>query len=96
MAQQVNLSNTSGIVCAKCGNFTFVEAMIMRKVSRLLTGDKQDGIMPLVVFTCQRCGTVCPDALAPEVKELFEDETPFEEIPPVETGAKVVQMFPQP
>ena len=38
-----------------------MKAMKFRKVSKLLTGQKQDGILPVEVYMCTACGNVNKD-----------------------------------
>ena len=65
----VSLDKTLPIICEKCGNQTFTEAVILRKVSRFLTGQPQDGLVPIPVFCCTGCGHVNNDFLPAELKE---------------------------
>lgn len=90
---QVNLSQTSGLICEHCQSPYFKESLILRKVSRFITGGVQDAIMPVPVLLCNACGQVCTDALAPEIKEMFkaEAETIVED-PSPEDGGKVIQL----
>lgn len=68
----VSLDKTVSIVCEKCGNQTFTEAVILRKVSRFLTGQPQDGLVPIPVFSCCSCGHVNNEFLPSELKEKEE------------------------
>ena len=67
------LSKTKPIVCEQCGCQTFTEGVILRKVSRILTGDTKDSVYPIPVFTCSKCGHVnkefIPTILQEESKE---------------------------
>jgi hypothetical protein len=65
----VSLDKTIAIVCDKCENQTFSEAVILRKVSRFLTGQAQDGLVPIPVFTCCSCGHVNEEFLPAELKK---------------------------
>lgn len=91
---QINLSQTSGIECSNCRNNTFSEVVILRKVSRFITGAANDSVMPIPVFTCTKCGVLCPDTMAPEVKDLFESEAQIVEEEPItpDQGSKIIQM----
>jgi hypothetical protein len=64
----VSLDKTVPIVCEKCENQTFTEAVILRKVSRFLTGQSQDGLVPIPVFACTSCSHVNEDFLPAELK----------------------------
>lgn len=65
----VSLDKTFAIVCEKCENQTFTEAVILRKVSRFLTGQPQDGLVPIPVFCCTSCGHVNDEFLPAELKK---------------------------
>jgi len=65
----VSLDKTVAIVCEKCENQTFTEAVILRKVSRFLTGQPQDGLVPIPVFCCTSCGHVNDEFLPAELKK---------------------------
>jgi uncharacterized Zn finger protein len=54
----VSLDKTVGIKCESCGNETFQEALMLRKVSKFLTGQAQDGVLPIPTFVCTKCGHV--------------------------------------
>jgi uncharacterized Zn finger protein len=65
----VSLNKTTPIVCEKCGNQTFTEAVILREVSKFLTGQPQDGIIPIPVFACNSCGHINEKFMPPELKQ---------------------------
>ena len=54
----INLEDTTEITCDKCNNNTFHEAVVLRSISRFITGTAQDGMMPIPVFACDKCGHV--------------------------------------
>lgn len=56
--KQVPLENTTSVSCDKCNNTFFKPVMILRKVSRLITGQPNDTIAPIQVFACDSCGHV--------------------------------------
>lgn len=64
----VSLNKTVAILCEKCENQTFTESVILRKVSRFLTGQAQDGLVPIPVFACTACSHVNSDFLPAELK----------------------------
>jgi uncharacterized Zn finger protein len=65
----VSLEKTLPIVCDECGNETFTEAVILREVSRFLTGQAQDGLVPIPVFACSKCGHVNDKFMPAELKK---------------------------
>lgn len=54
-ASQIPLNQTEAIKCDRCENTTFTESVIIRKISRLITGDLHDGVIPIPVFSCLVC-----------------------------------------
>ena len=56
----IDISKTVAIKCdnSECENDMFLPAMKFRKVSKLLTGAKEDQIIPVQIFICTSCGNV--------------------------------------
>lgn len=68
---KVPLSKTTPMTCEKCGGESFQEALMLRKVSRFITGDMQDGVIPVATFACITCGHINKDFYP---KELVNNE----------------------
>ena len=64
----ITLKDTTSVECDECKNTTFNEAMVMRKVSRLLTGAPKDSYVPVPVFLCSACGHLNDEFLPAELK----------------------------
>jgi hypothetical protein len=62
------LMNAESVQC-KCGNSTFIEGFKLKKMSRLLTGDTQDRILPIPSVICSKCH----EELNPEKQEENKD-----------------------
>ena len=58
MQEQIDFSKTSEIKCEKCGNCTFKQTLLMRKMSALVAPNGQETIIPMAVFACEKCGHV--------------------------------------
>jgi DNA-directed RNA polymerase subunit RPC12/RpoP len=54
----VALKDTTPITCEECDSNVFIEGVLLRKISRFVTGTSQDALMPIPVFTCSKCGHV--------------------------------------
>ena len=54
----VDFSQTTAEVCDKCGNDTFTQVLKMRKLSALVSPSGQEAIIPMQVFSCDKCGHV--------------------------------------
>lgn len=63
--QQINLTQTSGVFCQNCDGMFFEQALIIRKISRVLTATPDDQITMIPVFRCQDCGEL--------LKEFFPE-----------------------
>lgn len=63
------LKQTTPITCENCGNNIFIEGVILRKVSRILMGDTKDGILPIPVFACSKCGHVNKEFLPKDLEQ---------------------------
>lgn len=57
---KIDITKTTPIECdnEECENDMFIKAMKFRKVSKLMTGQAQDGILPVEVYMCTSCGNV--------------------------------------
>jgi len=66
---RIQLNNTQPVVCSKCGGQVFAEGVVFRKVSRLLTGQPDDGVMPIPAFYCVKCQEPLEEMLPDELKE---------------------------
>lgn len=65
----VSLDKTTPITCDECGNTTFQEVVILRTVSKFLTGQMQDGLIPIPVFACSSCSHVNEKFMPEELKK---------------------------
>lgn len=50
-----HLKDSTGIKCEECGSQLFKETYLLRRVSRLLTGENSDAVQPIPVFCCAKC-----------------------------------------
>ena len=54
----VDISQTTEMKCEKCGNNTFKQTMMLRKLSAIVSPNGQETIIPIAVFACEKCGHV--------------------------------------
>lgn len=66
--QGFDISQTSEIVCENCGKKVFAQGVALRKVSALMTGTGQPGIIPIPLFYCVGCGHVNSEFLPVEMR----------------------------
>ena len=58
VTQTVDVSQTTPVKCEKCENQTFKQALLLRKVSALVSPNGQEQYVPVAVFACEKCGHV--------------------------------------
>ncbi len=51
------LKNAEDILC-KCGSSVFSQGSKLKKLSRILTGEPEDAIVPIPVVYCIKCNTI--------------------------------------
>ena len=56
------------MVCANCGGLYFRQVLALNKVSKLLTGEAQDSVIPVPTFRCDDCGYI-PEEFRPVEQE---------------------------
>ena len=54
----VDIDSTTEIICDDCGNNVFIPAFFLRKVSRFISPDGKDRLLPLDTMSCNKCGNV--------------------------------------
>jgi hypothetical protein len=54
----INLSEAPYVECESCGGTVFEEKMMIKKISKFMTGGTQDSIVPLPIIACAKCGNV--------------------------------------
>ena len=62
--QQVTLDmmkKSTEIKCESCEHNMFEEVVKLRKVSKLMTGQDKDTLIPVPMFACKKCGHVNKD-----------------------------------
>ena len=69
----IDIKNTQPVV-SEDGNQVFAEGVILRKVSRFVTGTQEDGIIPVPCFYDVATGKVLTELLPKELQEMFKDD----------------------
>lgn len=67
----VDIKSTTPIV-DESGNQLFSEGVLLRRVSKFISGTSEDSIMPIPVFYNVRTGLVCLDTLPYELREEYK------------------------
>ena len=68
----MELSNP--VICEECNNEFFEEVLILRKVSKLITGNGKDEIQPVPVLRCANCRHVNSEFLPKFNKSIDKPE----------------------
>lgn len=68
---QVNLADAEDVKCEKCEHDVFVEGLMIKKISKFLTGAARDQISPIPVIACAKCGHV-NDEFKPQLNNLAQ------------------------
>lgn len=55
---KIDLKKQPTIECEKCMSKYFKEVVLIKKVSKLLTGSSEDTIVPFPTYMCNECGHV--------------------------------------
>ena len=64
----IDLSQTTELICDECQGKIFTEGVMIRKVSRFIVGSTKDTMVPVGVFYCVKCGHVNEDMLPVELR----------------------------
>jgi uncharacterized Zn finger protein len=69
----INLADAETVVCERCGNATFAQVVLLKKVSKLVSPTGQEGLVPIPVFACNSCGGVNNDLLPGPMRKKEEE-----------------------
>jgi uncharacterized Zn finger protein len=70
----IDLSNAQDVTCESCGNYTFQEVALMKRVSALVSPTGKEAIVPIPTFGCNACGFINKQFLPVKIAE--QSETP--------------------
>ena len=68
----VDITNTTKVI-SDDGNVVFNEGFILRKVSKFVTGQPEDGVIPIPVFYDVQTGKVLLETLPKDLREEYEE-----------------------
>lgn len=55
---KIDLREAETISCNDCGSVYFKEVILLKRVSKLLTGSPEDTLVPFPIYKCDNCGHV--------------------------------------
>ena len=53
---QVDLTKADTIKCEDCGNYLFITANVIKRISPILSPTGQEALVPVQVYSCGNCG----------------------------------------
>ena len=68
----IDLTNTTAVEGFNGGKL-FGQAVVIRKVSKFVTGTDSDAVMPIPVFYDPETGKILEDSLPKELREEYKD-----------------------
>jgi uncharacterized Zn finger protein len=68
----VDLSQAEDIICENCGNYTFNEVVLMKKLSALISPTGKEAVVPIPTFACNACGFINKRFLPTQMSEQAE------------------------
>lgn len=68
----LDLSTAQDVTCDKCGNYTFEQVVLMKKISALISPTGKEAIVPFPVFSCNACGYINKQFLPVKLPEQQE------------------------
>lgn len=70
---QIDLNSTQGLK-TEDGSSVFQQGIILRKISKFITGTSEDALMPIPVFYDPKTGKIVVDSVPKELREELADE----------------------
>jgi DNA-directed RNA polymerase subunit RPC12/RpoP len=64
----ISLNDARDMVC-ECGNKTFMLGYRFKKLSKIMTGNAQDSIIPIEMYLCTQCGKALQELLPLELRD---------------------------
>jgi hypothetical protein len=73
MGLNIDIKNTKSIV-SEDGNQVFAEGVILRRVSKFISGTSEDGVIPIPCFYDVKTGRILVDLLPKDLQEEFKNQ----------------------
>lgn len=70
MNVNVDINQTTPVICEECEEGYFEQAFAIRKASGILTGQSKPSYVPIPVFKCTKCGHVNKEFQPKEIQSL--------------------------
>ena len=53
-----HLAQADSVTCDSCGNHTFTDVMMMKRISPIISPTGKEAVVPIQTFACNACGFV--------------------------------------
>ncbi len=67
----ISLDDLTSIKCKKCSHVIFRHAILLKKISSLVSPDGQEKIIPFDIFICEKCGAINIDGVDREIVNML-------------------------
>ena len=67
------LAQAESVTCESCGNHTFTDVMMMKRISPIISPTGKEAVIPIQTFACNACGFVNKQFL-PAMPDSDEEE----------------------
>ena len=68
-----HLAQADNVTCDSCGNHTFTDVMMMKRISPILSPTGKEAVVPIQTFACNACGFVNKEFI-PSLSDSDEKE----------------------
>jgi hypothetical protein len=72
----IDISNAQDVTCDNCGNYTFTEVALMKRISPIQSPTGKEAIVPIPTFACNACGFVNKQFLPVKMVDHGQDGAP--------------------
>jgi len=87
---RVDLSQAQDMNCPNCNYPYFIQAVMMKKISRFVANTAKDAVLPVDVLLCGNCGKPLDELLPAELRrQTPQTETPATPEEPVVTKSSL-------
>ena len=66
---KIDLYKATEMKCQECGGTVFIPGTKFLKISKIVTGTKNDAIIPVELYLCGDCGEINQELLPNELKQ---------------------------
>jgi hypothetical protein len=68
--QQYTMADSVEMKCGECDCVVFIPAIQFRKISKIVTGESKDMIIPIEIYVCGDCGEINTELYMESMKQV--------------------------